>query len=68
MGTKHFVDDPEKYQRWVWRIHPECRECRAQRLTSNLDSAWCKWKVPIGLGQKCLFMKPREVKRIEGQL
>lgn len=59
MGARNVVDSQEKYQRWVWRIHPQCVVCKAQRITDD-ETAKCKFKVPIEAGQQCLFMKPKE--------
>lgn len=68
MGTRNVVDSEdsrEKYQRWVWSINPQCRGCQAQELASVIpiaseNDATCKFHVPIGPGDKCLFMKPKE--------
>lgn len=60
MGTRNVVDSQEKYQRWVWRIHPQCVVCQHQRLLADHESAKCKFKVPLEPGQQCLFMKPKE--------
>lgn len=59
MGERDVIASQEKYQRWVWRIHPQCVVCKAQHILNN-DSAECTFKVPIGAMQQCLYMTPKE--------